>query len=117
MAGTTSGTDTAMAGIATKPPAVATISTAGRLSAAKQPKLSAKGTRQGTRQHSGPQCHGELSYRRLTHREPANATPTTAATTTGRVSTTSGWIPTATTSKIRKPAPPTSDAQRSEERR
>ena len=51
MAGTKSGTATAMAGIAAKPPAVATTSTAGRLSAAKQLSFSAKGTRQGTRQH------------------------------------------------------------------
>ena len=85
MAGTTSGTDTAMAGTAANPPAMATIPTAGRLSADKQPTFSEKGTRQGTRQHSGPQCNGELSNRRLPNREPAHATPTTAAITTGWV--------------------------------
>ena len=98
MAGTTSGTDKAMAGTAAKPPAVTTISTAGRLSAAKQQTFSEKGTRQGTSQHSRPQCNGELSNSLLPNREPADATPKTAATTTGRVSTTVGWIPTASTS-------------------
>ena len=54
MAGTTSGTNTAMVGTSAKTPSMSTIPTAGRLSASKQPTFSAKGTRQGTRQHSGP---------------------------------------------------------------
>ena len=95
---TTSGTNTAMAGTAAKPPAMVTIPTAGRLSAAKQPTFSAKGTQQGTRQHSRPQCNGELSNMRLPSRGPEHATPTTSATTSGRIST-------APTSAIRKPAP------------
>ena len=57
MLSTTSSTATAMAVTATNPPAVATIATAGRISAAKQSSFSEKWTRQGTRQHR-PQCNG-----------------------------------------------------------
>ena len=112
MAGTTSGTNTAMSGTTTNSPAIETITTAERLSAAKQPTFSAKGERQWKRQHSGPQCNSALSNRQLLSRGPAHATPTTAATTAGRISTTAGRISTtagristASTSAIQKPAP------------
>ena len=98
MAGTPHGTNTAMAGTAAKPTTMATITTAGSLSATKQPKFSAKGTRQGTRQRSVPQCNGAVSNRRLPSRGPVHATPTTEATIAGRISTTS-------TSAIREPEP------------
>ena len=85
MAGNPSGNNTEMAGTAAKPPAMATMPTSGSISATKQPTFSEKGTHQGTRKRSGSQHNGAVSTRRLPIRGPAHATPTTAATTTGRM--------------------------------
>ena len=97
MAGTKSGTATTMATAAATPPEVASIPTAGRVSSAKQKSFSAKGSRQRTRQH-GAQLNDSIPNGRIQDRGPANATPTTAATTTGRVPTPARRIPTSSTS-------------------
>ena len=83
-----------VAGTAAQPPEMGTVPATGSLSATQQPPFSTKWTWQGPRQRSRNHHNGTVSTRRLPRRGPMHATPATAATTAGRIST-------ATTNEIR----------------